>query len=121
MKLTEIMKGKEKVNYFPDSNRLGEIMLVVSAHSGIPEDDIRRKTRKREIVYARQLFSYFACKVAKLPLETISDYVYEGYKHTSIIYGRNTIIDLMFSDKKVKLDVDQIAKTLTNGNKGSSN
>jgi chromosomal replication initiator protein len=120
IKLTDFMKGRP-IDYFPiklhalqdealkkvslERLLLSEIMFVVSFHTGIPEEDIKRRTRKKEIVYARQLFSYFANMMTKKALADIAFEVYPSYDHCSVIHSIKTINNLIFSDPKVRKDV----------------
>jgi len=129
--ITDIMKGKP-VDYFPDAlhkfhdgilsrvllvdNALSTIMFHVSLLTGIPENEIRSKTRKKEIIYARYLFAYIAVTRTRVTLEGIANYIYEGYDHATVMYARSKIEGFLSYDKKVQGDVEYLKKKIKNGN-----
>lgn len=87
------------------------IQKVICDHLKISIESINAKTRKREIVQARQLSMYFAKKYTKLPLSTIGSYC--GNKdHATVLHACRTINNLYDTDKKMKLIVDEIEKKM---------
>ncbi len=87
------------------------IQKVICDHFHISIDMINAKTRKREIVQARQLSMYFAKKYTKLPLSTIGAYC--GNKdHATVLHACRTINNLYDTDKKIKLAIDEIEKKM---------
>lgn len=129
LKLTEVMKGKQEIDYFPDhihklQDKLlkplenkgltpEDVMTAVSLYTCISEEDIRSKWRKREIVYPRHLYCYLSDEMTNAYLGVIAEYVHILYKHSSVLHGIRTIRNLMTYDKKVIKDVAEIKQMLT--------
>lgn len=87
------------------------IQKVVCDYFKISLDSINAKTRKREIVQARQLSMYFAKKYTKLPLSNIGSYC--GNKdHATVLHACRTISNLYDTDKMMKQAVDEIEKKM---------
>lgn len=73
------------------------IMDCVSHVMGIPKENIMRKSRKRELTEARNLFIILARNCTKATLKRIGDYL-DGKDHTTIIHSINTYNNLMDTD-----------------------
>jgi chromosomal replication initiator protein len=73
--------------------------------------DIKDKTRKKEIVLARQVAMYFAKELTNLSLKTIG-YHFGNRDHSTVIHAIQMINDLIVSDRKVKMAVDDLKKKL---------
>lgn len=87
------------------------IQKIVCDYFKISIESINAKTRKREIVQARQLSMYFSKKYTKLPLSTIGTYC--GNKdHATVLHACRTINNLYETDKKMKLYIDEIEKKM---------
>ena len=76
------------------------ILLVIENGEGISRDDMFKKTRKREILFSRQLVQYF-CKVFNLSsLATIGKKT--GDKdHATVLHSYKTINNLIDTDKHI--------------------
>jgi len=66
-------------------NEVAKILSEVSSKSGIPVEDLKRKTRKREIVDMRYVYYRRAKEMTKASLYKIGDLV--GKDHASVIHG----------------------------------
>lgn len=87
------------------------IQKVICDYFQISTDSINAKTRKREIVQARQLSMFFAKKYTMLPLSTIG--VYCGNKdHATVLHACRTINNLYETDKKMKQYIDDLDKKM---------
>ncbi len=87
------------------------IQKVVSDYFNIPVDTINSKTRKREIVQARQIAMYFSKKFTKSSLATIG--VHCGNKdHATVLHACRTINNLIDTDKQFRVYVDDIEKKI---------
>ena len=109
--------AKEMVNKYVKSTAkeisIEYIQKVVCEHCNITVDAINTKTRKRDIVQARQLCMYFAKKYTKLPLSEIGKHC--GDKdHATVLHSCRQISNLYDTDKKMKDDIDQIDKKMKN-------
>ena len=87
------------------------IQKVVCDYFNLPVEVINSKTRKREIVQARQLAMYFSKKHTKNSLATIG--LYCGNKdHATVLHAVRTINNLMETDKQFRTYVDDIDRKL---------
>ncbi len=87
------------------------IQKVVCDYFNLPVDIINSKTRKREIVQARQLAMYFSKKHTKSSLATIG--LHCGNKdHATVLHAVRTVNNLMETDKQFKIYVNELDKKL---------
>ena len=77
----------------------------------MPVDSLQAKTRKREVVQARQLAMYFSKSMTKASLASIGSQI--GSKdHATVLHACKTVNNLKETDKSFKLCVDEIEKKL---------
>lgn len=87
------------------------IQKIVCDHYNISVDKLSSKTRKREVVQARQLAMYFSKKLTKSSLATIG--LQCGNKdHVTVLHACRTVNNLIETDKKFRLSVDEIEKKI---------
>ncbi len=89
-----------------------EIQRTVCNHLGIPEDLIRAKTRKQEIVNARQIAMYLSKELTNSSLKTIGLH-FGGRDHSTVIHAYQTIEDSMNIDPKQKTLVQALRTKLS--------
>jgi chromosomal replication initiator protein len=77
------------------------ITKIVCSYMNIAENKIRDKTRKKEIVLARQLAMYFSKELTKSSLKSIG-LQFGGRDHSTVIHACNSIEDSLFSDPSMK-------------------
>jgi chromosomal replication initiator protein len=87
------------------------IQKLVCDYFSIPVEQVKSKTRKREIVQARQISMYYAKDLTKSSLKTIGMH-FGGRDHSTVIHACQTVNDLMETDKKFKADIEEIAKRI---------
>ncbi len=87
------------------------IQKLVCDYFTIPVEQVKSKTRKREIVQARQISMYYAKDLTKSSLKTIGMH-FGGRDHSTVIHACQTVNDLMETDKKFKSDIDEIGKRI---------
>ena len=88
------------------------IQKVVCDYFDMPIDLIKSKTRKREIVQARQLTMYFAKQLTKNSLATIGAQC--GNKdHATVLHACRTVNNLAETDKRFRTYVEDLRKKLT--------
>ncbi|MDR0763653.1 MAG: chromosomal replication initiator protein DnaA [Bacteroidales bacterium] len=88
------------------------IMKTVSDYFGISIEEINTKTRKREIVEARQLAMYFSKKHTKASLSSIGQQC--GNKdHATVLYACKMVGNLIATDKRFKEVVEDLGKKIT--------
>jgi chromosomal replication initiator protein len=87
------------------------IQKLVCDYFTIPVEMVKSKTRKREIVQARQISMYYAKDLTKSSLKTIGMH-FGGRDHSTVIHACQTVNDLMETDKKFKADIEEIGKRI---------
>lgn len=70
-------------------------------------------SRKRELVYARQIIAYFLGRYTKLSLAKIGEEI-GGYDHATILFAEKQINDLYDVDKDVRNDIEKIKIMINN-------
>jgi len=73
------------------------IQKMVCDFFDVPYDKLLEKTRKREVVQARQITMYLAKMFTKNSLKTIGEH-FGGRDHTTVIHSFQTVKDLMDTD-----------------------
>jgi chromosomal replication initiator protein len=84
-----------------------DIQRVVSTYYNIPQDLLAQKTRKQEIVFARQVAMYLAKDLTNSTFITIGLH-FGGRDHSTVIHGYQTIDELFRKDEKMQNDIRNI-------------
>lgn len=85
------------------------IQKVVCDYFNLPIDSIQSRTRKREIVQARQLTMYFAKKMTKSSLAIIG--LQCGNKdHATVLHACKTVANLAETDKQFRYWIEDLEK-----------
>jgi len=87
------------------------ISKVVSDYFCIPIDSLFVKTRKREIVQARQIAMYFAKNLTQSSLASIGSQI-GGKDHATVLHACRTVTNLKEIDKNFRLSIDEIENKL---------
>ena len=87
------------------------IQKLVCEYFEVPIEMVKSKTRKREIVQARQISMYLSKLHTKTSLKSIGAF-FGGRDHSTVIYACQTVDDLIDTDKKFKGYVADIQKKL---------
>ena len=87
------------------------IQKVVCNFYNIALDQLQSKTRKREIVQARQVAMFFSKSLTKSSLATIGSQI-GGKDHATVLHACKTVNNLIESDKRFRQQVDEIEKKL---------
>ena len=87
------------------------ISKVVSDYFCIPVDSLFVKTRKREIVQARQIAMYFAKNLTQSSLASIGSQI-GGKDHATVLHACRTVTNLKEIDKNFRLSIDEIENKL---------
>jgi len=83
------------------------IQRMVCEYYDVPYDKLLQKTRKREIVQARQITMYLAKAFTKNSLKTIGEH-FGGRDHTTVIHSCQTVKDLMDTDSLFRENVTEL-------------
>jgi len=87
------------------------IQKVVCSYYDIGIEMLQSKTRKREIVQARQVAMYFSKNLTKSSLATIGAQI-GGKDHATVLHACKTVNNLMDTDKHFKSQIEDIEKKL---------
>lgn len=88
-----------------------EIQRVVCDYLKIPEDLVRARTRKREVVQARQVAMYFAKQLTKHSLKTIGLH-FGGRDHSTVIHAVQSVEDQIDTDPSFREMVAAVSKKI---------
>ncbi|GAB6283353.1 MAG: chromosomal replication initiator protein DnaA [Ignavibacterium sp.] len=91
----------------PSNISIDLITNNVCQYLQVDENKIRDKTRKQEIVFARQLCMYFSKELTKMSLKNIGLH-FGGRDHSTVIHACTTIEELIEKDQSIKETVDTI-------------
>lgn len=86
---------------------IDNITKTVCAVLNVDENKLRDKTRKKEIVLARQLAMYFSKELTKSSLKTIGLH-FGGRDHSTVIHSCNTIENMLKEDISIKNLVENL-------------
>ena len=87
------------------------IQKVVCNYFNLPLEQIQSKTRKREIVQARQVAMFFSKSLTKASLATIGSQI-GGKDHATVLHACKTVNNLIETDKRFRIQIDEIEKKL---------
>ncbi len=87
------------------------IQKIVSDYFSIPLEMMHSKTRKREIVQARQIAMYFSKNLTKSSLATIGSQI-GGKDHATVLHACKTVGNLYETDKRFRVYIVEIEKKL---------
>ncbi|HEX7069201.1 MAG TPA: chromosomal replication initiator protein DnaA, partial [Rhodothermales bacterium] len=88
-----------------------EIQRTVCGYFNIPEDLVRAKTRKREVVQARQVAMYFSKELTQHSLKTIGLH-FGGRDHSTVIHANQSIENQIETDPKFREVIEEIRHKL---------
>jgi chromosomal replication initiator protein len=88
------------------------IQKVVSDYFDLPIDLMKSKTRKREVVQARQIAMYFSKSLTKSSLANIGMHC-GGKDHATVLHACRTVNNLMDTDKKFRSYIEELEKKIS--------
>ncbi len=87
------------------------IQKTVSDYFNVALDDLKAKTRKKEIVIARQTAMYFSKEYTNHSLKSIG-YHFGGRDHSTVIHGVQSVNDMIDTNVKFKSSIEELKKKL---------
>lgn len=87
------------------------IQKIVCEYYKIPVDQMQGKTRKREIVQARQVSMYFSKNLTKASLASIGSCI-GGKDHATVLHACKTVNNLIDTDRHFRNQILEIEKKL---------
>lgn len=100
-----------KLQKMDDDELVHRVKMIVSEITNIPIPLLSAKTRKREVVEARQFSMYAIAECSRMTLKSIGRH-FGGRDHTTVIYAKETVEGLMQTYPKKKALAAQIFKAL---------
>jgi chromosomal replication initiator protein len=88
------------------------IQKVVSDYFDLPIEMLKSKTRKREVVQARQISMYFSKRMTKSSLANIGAHC-GGKDHATVLHACRTVTNLSETDKQFRGYLEELEKKLT--------
>ncbi len=98
---------EESVPEVPEEATPESVISAVCTYYRVNKTDLVGKCKKKELVQPRQICCYLMCEVLSLPLISIGKYL-GNRDHTTIMYSRNKVEDMMKTNDKIAKDVDDI-------------
>ena len=90
---------------------IDQIQHLVCEYFGIAEDLIQAKTRKREVVQARQVAMHFCKKLTQHSLKTIGLH-FGGRDHSTVIHANQSVDNQIDTDPKFKDMIEEISNKI---------
>jgi chromosomal replication initiator protein len=90
---------------------IDQIQKFVCDFYDIPVDLLRAKTRRQEVVIARQTAMFLAKDMTNLSLKTIGLH-FGGRDHSTVIHACQAVEEFLKSDNNYKLNFDQIRRKI---------
>lgn len=88
-----------------------EVQRIVCNYFNIPDDLIRAKTRKQEVVNARQIAMYLVKELTNSSLKTIGLH-FGGRDHSTVIHSCQTVEEQMKINQRYRDTVNQIKRKI---------
>ena len=104
--ITEKIVGEQQTDVTID-----KVQKFVCDYFNITRDDLHSKTRKRQIVQARQIAMYMSRNLLNCSLASIGAEI-GGKDHATVLHACTTVSDLVATDKAFKQYVSDIEKIL---------
>lgn len=99
------------VNEIKSPLTVEEIQRIVAEFYDIPGDLLRAKTRKQEIVIARQVAMYLAKELTNCSLKTIG-LNFGGRDHSTVIHAYQTVEEQLKIDPKFRSSMEQVKRKI---------
>lgn len=115
------LKDRSGITHMINRNIIpSDIVNSVCEYFKIKEDDIKKKSRRRNHVYPRQCAMYLIKKYTTLTLVEIGQEFKYGINktrrdHTTVLHSINTLNDLMDTEEDVTHDIKQLTEMISSG------
>ena len=83
------------------------IISAVCGYYKFRREDLLGKGKKADLVKARQICAYLICEMLSLPLVSVGA-IMGGRDHTTIMYSRDKVDELIKLNEKMAKEVDDI-------------
>jgi len=96
-----------------DAEKVNAIIALTCNYFNVSKLDIESQSREREVVTPRQIAMYLIHSHCEITLKKIGK-MFGGRDHSTVIYAKNTVLDLSDTDKVYKKNVANINTQLIN-------
>ena len=102
---------KNIVSHIDSEVGVDYIQKTVGEYFNISIDDMKAKTRKKEVVIARQVAMHFAKDYTNHSLKSIG-YHFGGRDHSTVIYALQSVSDMIDTNSKFKYAMEELKKKI---------
>ncbi len=102
---------RDLIHDTPASITIEEIQRVVAEFYNLQEHLLRDKTRKREVVQARQVAMYFSKQFTQHSLKNIGLH-FGGRDHSTVIHATNSVDNLLDTDERFRDSVETLRRRI---------
>ena len=88
------------------------IQKIVCDYFNLPMELLKSKTRRREVVQARQIAMFFAKRMTKSSLASIGAQC-GGKDHATVLHACKTVNNLLDTDKRFKIYISELDKKIS--------
>ncbi len=99
--LQESIVTEESMEVTPEA-----IVKATCAHFNMTKEDLLGKNKRQDFVYARHICTYLMCDMLALPLVSVGKEM--GRDHSTVIFARDKVADLMRVSDATAKDVNDI-------------
>ncbi len=100
--LSESVSEAEEEDVTPE-----KIITAVCGYFKTKKEDLVGKSKKADLVKARQICAYVMCEMLTIPLDVIGEHL-GGRDHTTIMYARDKMRDLEKLNARIQKEIDDI-------------
>ncbi|MFZ2029459.1 MAG: DnaA/Hda family protein [Vitreimonas sp.] len=87
------------------------VIKVVARHNNMTPQQLLERTRRHAIARPRQTAMYLACRMTHASLPDIGQR-FGGFDHTTVMYARDRIADLVEKDPTVKAEIEGLTRAI---------
>ena len=87
------------------------VIKVVARHYNMTPQVLLERTRRHAIARPRQVAMYLACRLTHASLPDIGQR-FGGFDHTTVMYARDRIADLVEKDATVKAEIEGLMRAI---------
>jgi chromosomal replication initiator protein len=87
------------------------IQKTVAAHYSVSLENLKSKSRKKELVNARQIAMYFAKKYTNHSLKSIG-YYFGGRDHSTVIHALQSVSNMLDTEPHFKLSFKDLQRKI---------
>ena len=99
------------LNKLKQIHEISDIQEKVCDYYKLSVNEIQTKSRKRDVVQARQIAMYLARKYTKSSLTVIGEQI-GNRDHATVLHAVKTVMDLCETDREIRESVSTIEKEL---------